>query len=98
MVLTYPRDWTENGVDTLRIWFKGYPDNTAKPMYVVLNGSALVQHDNPDAAQIAEWDQWNIDLARFADQGVSFTDVLSFAVMRRLSIERAFSFDHRGTR
>lgn len=30
----------------------------------------------------------------FADQGISFTDALSFAVMRRLSIERAFSFDH----
>ncbi len=28
-----------------------------------------------------------------ADQGVSFTDALSFAVMRRLSIGRAFTFD-----
>lgn len=31
---------------------------------------------------------------RFSDQGVSFTDALSFAVMRRLRVERAFSFDH----
>ena len=29
----------------------------------------------------------------FADQGVSFTDAVSFAVMRRLSIDRAFTFD-----
>jgi predicted nucleic acid-binding protein len=29
----------------------------------------------------------------FGDQAVSFTDALSFAVMRRMRIERAFSFD-----
>ena len=29
----------------------------------------------------------------FADQRVSFTDAVSFAVMRRLSIDRAFTFD-----
>ncbi|MDH3212971.1 MAG: PIN domain-containing protein [Myxococcales bacterium] len=29
----------------------------------------------------------------FADQGVSFTDALSFAVMRRLGIARVFGFD-----
>lgn len=31
---------------------------------------------------------------RFADQGVSFTDAVSFAVMLRLRIARAFTFDH----
>jgi predicted nucleic acid-binding protein len=30
---------------------------------------------------------------RFGDQAISFTDALSFAVMRRMRIERAFSFD-----
>ena len=29
----------------------------------------------------------------YGDQGISFTDALSFAVMRRLSIARAFTFD-----
>lgn len=29
----------------------------------------------------------------FADQGVSFTDAVSFAVMKRLSVDRAFTFD-----
>jgi predicted nucleic acid-binding protein len=29
----------------------------------------------------------------YADQSVSYTDALSFAIMRRLGIERAFSFD-----
>jgi len=73
--LTYPRDWTENGVSTLSIWFRGVSDNAAETLYVVLNGSAVVSHDNPDAAQIATWTQWNIDLQAFADQGVNLADI-----------------------
>jgi hypothetical protein len=49
-------------------------------MYVVLNGSAGVDNDNPDAAQINEWTQWNIDLASFADQGVNLTNVNSITL------------------
>jgi len=75
LTLTYPRDWTEKGVDTLTIWFRGNLDNTAETLYVVLNGSAVVSHDNPDAAQINDWTQWNIDLQAFADQGVNLANV-----------------------
>ncbi|MFZ2147612.1 MAG: LamG domain-containing protein, partial [Sedimentisphaerales bacterium] len=39
--LTYPRDWTENSVSTLTIWFRGNSDNAGEPMYVALNGSAV---------------------------------------------------------
>jgi len=73
--LTYPRDWTENGVSTLTIWFRGNSDNAAEMLYVVLNGSAVVNHDNPDATQIDEWTQWNIDLQAFADQGANLANV-----------------------
>jgi len=75
LTLTYPRDWTEKGVDTLTIWFRGNLDNTPETLYVVLNGSAVVSHDNPDAAQINDWTQWNIDLQAFADQGVNLANV-----------------------
>ncbi|MEZ5332105.1 MAG: hypothetical protein R2991_08630 [Thermoanaerobaculia bacterium] len=34
-----------------------------------------------------------VHFERFADQGVSFTDAVSFAVMRRLGLEGAFTFD-----
>jgi hypothetical protein len=30
----YPRDWTEDGVSILSIWFRGTSDNAAEPMYV----------------------------------------------------------------
>jgi hypothetical protein len=73
--LTYPRDWTEEGVGVLSIWFRGVSDNAAEPMYVALNGSAVVTHDNPNATQIDTWTQWNINLQAFADQGVNLADV-----------------------
>jgi hypothetical protein len=75
LTLTYPRDWTENGVSTLTIWFRGDLDNAAETLYVVLDGSAVVTHDNPDAAQITYWMEWNIDLQAFADQGVDLANV-----------------------
>jgi len=79
-MLTYPRDWTENGVSTLTIWFRGNSDNAAETLYVALNGSAVVTHDNPNAAQITTWTQWNIDLQAFADQGVNLANVNTIAL------------------
>jgi len=78
--LTYPRDWTENGVSTLSIWFRGDSDNAAELLYVTLNGSAVVNHNNPNAAQIATWIQWTIDLQAFADQGVNLVNVNTIAI------------------
>jgi len=75
LTLTYPRDWTEKGVNTLTIWFRGDSANSAETLYVALNGSAVVNHDNPNAAQITTWTQWNIDLQAFADQGVNLANV-----------------------
>ncbi len=80
LTLTYPRDWTEKGVDTLTIWFRGSSANAAEPMYVVLNGSAVVTNDNPDAALAVAWTEWNIDLQAFADQGVDLTNVNSITL------------------
>jgi len=83
LTLTYPRDWTENGVSTLMIWFRGNSDNAAELLYVVLNGIAVVTHDNPNAAQIDEWTEWNIDLSAtggFADQGVNLVNVNTIAL------------------
>ena len=45
LTLTYPRDWTEKGIDTLTIWFRGASANTLETLYVTLNGSAGIYLD-----------------------------------------------------
>jgi hypothetical protein len=79
-VLTSNRDWTLNGVNTLTIWYRGDSANAAEPMYVVLNDSAVVTNDNPDAAKRGSWTQWNINLQAFADLGVNLTNVTSITL------------------
>jgi hypothetical protein len=55
----------------------GNSDNAAETLYVALNGSAVVNHDNPNAAQVEEWTQWDIDLQAF---GVNLTNVNTIAL------------------
>ena len=80
LTLTSNRDWTVNGVNTLTIWFRGESSNAAEQMYVALNGSARVDHDDPDAAMSTSWTEWNIDLQAFADQGVNLANVNSITL------------------
>jgi len=74
------RDWTEEGVGVLSLWFYGVASNAAEPLYVALNSNAVVTHDNPNAAQIEEWTEWDIDLKAFADQGVNLANVNTIAI------------------
>ncbi|MCP4257413.1 MAG: LamG domain-containing protein [Planctomycetes bacterium] len=80
LTLTSNRDWTVNGVNTLTIWYRGGSANAAETMFVVLNGTAGVDNDNPNAAQATSWTEWNIDLTRFTDQGVNLTNVTSITL------------------
>ncbi|MCP4261401.1 MAG: LamG domain-containing protein [Planctomycetes bacterium] len=80
LTLTSNRNWTENGVNTLTIWYIGDAANAPETMYVVLNGSAGVDNDNPNAAQVTAWTEWNIDLQAFADQGVNLANVTSITI------------------
>jgi hypothetical protein len=78
--LDSPRDWTVEGVGVLSIWFRGDSDNDDETLYVALNGNAVVTHDNPNAAEVETWTQWNIDLQAFADQGVNLANVNTIAI------------------
>jgi hypothetical protein len=78
LTLTYPTDWTEKGVDRLTVWFHGSVANDPEQMYVTLNNSATVNHDDPQAALIPEWTEWNIDLQQFT--GVNLTNVNSITL------------------
>ena len=80
MTLVSARDWTEEGVGVLSLWFNGDATNAAERMYVALNGSAVVYHGNPDAALIEEWTEWTIDLQEFAAQGVNLANVNTISI------------------
>jgi len=75
LTLLYPRDWTEADVTKLSLWFIGDPANAADRMFVALGPGApgVVYHDDPAATQIAGWNEWVIDLTRFA--GVDLSNV-----------------------
>jgi hypothetical protein len=64
--------WTDQDV--------GMMSNAAELMYVVLNGSAVVYHEDPDATQMDIWTKWNIDLQGFADLGVDLTNVNTIGI------------------
>ena len=78
LTLVYPRDWTEEGVGKLSLWFIGAAANSAEKMYVVLNGTAVVYHSNPAVTQTAAWTEWVIDLQAF--QGVALTNVNTLTI------------------
>ena len=80
LTLSSNRNWTVKGVNTLTIWFRGEAANAAENLYVALNGSAVVNHEIPDAALRTSWTRWNIDLTRFADQGVNLANVNSITL------------------
>ncbi len=69
-----PMMWTQEaiGVDMA--------SNDPEPMYVALNGNAVVFNDNPNAALLDEWTEWNIELQAFAEQGVSLNNVDTIAI------------------
>ena len=58
----------------------GITSNEPEPMYVVLNGTGVVYHDDPEASLINEWTEWRIDLQAFADQNVNLTSIDTIAL------------------
>jgi len=78
LTLVYPRDWTEEGVTGLSLWFRGASANSAERMYVALNGTAVVYHDDTAVTQKTGWSPWVIDLTAFA--GVNLTNVNTITI------------------
>jgi hypothetical protein len=58
----------------------GMLSNEPEPMYVILNGSTKVYHDDPNAALINAWTEWVILLEKFTEQGIDLTGVNSFGI------------------
>jgi len=84
LTLTAPRDWTTGGVSALVIWVAGSSGNAAEPMYAAIANSAgtsaVVAHDDSEAALAPGWRPWIIPLQAFADQGINLTNVDKIAI------------------
>jgi len=80
LTLVWPRDWTEEAVTKLSLWFRGAQANSAERMFVALDGNAVVYHENAAATQQLGWNNWIIDLQSFADQGVNLANVNNITI------------------
>jgi hypothetical protein len=82
--LSYPRDWTEQGVNALVLWFRGSSSNAAERLYVSIanrtGAPAVVYHGDGGATKKGAWTKWVIPLAAFTDQGIGLTDVEKIAI------------------
>jgi len=77
--LVHPRDWTEEGVTKLSLWFRGDPGNAADRMFVAL-GNAVVYYDDPAATQITGWNEWVIDLTEFVGMDLTNVDIITIGI------------------
>jgi hypothetical protein len=77
--LTVNKNWTEQGVTKLVIWFNGDAANAADRMFVAI-GNAIVYHPDPAVTQIDPWTEWVIDLADFTSQGANLSNVPSITI------------------
>jgi len=77
---TLNADWTQDDVLTLTLFYYGDAGNAIEPMYVALNGNAVVTNDDPKAMLITEWTQWDIPLQEFADMGVNLANVNTLSI------------------
>ncbi|MHC4500244.1 MAG: LamG domain-containing protein [Planctomycetota bacterium] len=75
--LVWPRDWADEDVTKLSLWHRGESANAPDRLFVALNGTAVVYHDDPAATNITGWNEWVIDLAAF---GVDLTNVNTITI------------------
>jgi len=79
-----PQDWTREGVAVLSLWFHGDRSNAVVPFYVALEDDAGnrkdVQHPDPAALTVNDWQQWRIPLADFTDVDPTAIKVMSIGV------------------
>ena len=77
-------DLTAGGADSLRLYVQGSEDNASAMLYVALEDSAgnvaVATYADPDAALVAEWQEWTIPLETFSGAGVNLAAVQTIYV------------------
>jgi len=65
-------EWTDQDIGML--------SNEPESMYVILDGSAKIYHDDPNATLIDTWTEWIIPLQEFAYEGIDLTGVNTIGI------------------
>jgi len=68
-----PQDWTQFGIKTLVVHFRGNEANTGGQLYVKVNGVKAAYGGDAGDITKPEWTQWSIDLASLATNIQSVT-------------------------
>jgi len=78
-------DWTAGGAQILSLWFYGNAENDTEPMYLALEDSGanvgVSYYTDVNDIKIEQWQQWNVPLLQFADQGLDLTDVSKISII-----------------
>jgi hypothetical protein len=69
---TVAPEWTAQDI--------GLSTNEVEPMYIALNGNAIVFNEDPNAVLTDQWTEWKIPLQNFADRGVNLTNINSLSI------------------
>jgi hypothetical protein len=57
------QDWTQHGITTLVVYFRGLSANSPAPLYVKINNTKVVFNNGAAATTFPVWKQWDIPLA-----------------------------------
>ncbi len=71
------QDWTQHGIATLVLYFRGQVTNAPAPMYVKINNTKVLYDNGADATTTGLWKQWAIPLA---DTGANLKSVKSLTI------------------
>jgi hypothetical protein len=71
------QDWTQHGITTLVLYFRGLSDNSPAPLYVKLNNTKVVFNNGSAATTFPVWKQWSIPLA---ETGANLQSVKSLTI------------------
>lgn len=78
------RDWTEQGVTELSMWFRGASGNAPEPFYIIVaDGTGmgvLAVIGDPGVTQTTAWTESVIPLQALTDRGINLTDVGGIAI------------------
>ena len=83
MTIEADQDWVDAGWQSMDILFRGDQGNTPALLSITLSDgthSATVSHPDPDAVTTVHWQQWNLRLADFSEQGVNLNHIVSLTV------------------